>query len=178
MATSQLPSTGGKHRRRQRRTGALVAAVAMVTAIAVGATIFVGSRGTDRDPEPPAQAERASEDRTPDRPSPTEGGTAGSSPSSAPSPVELDASLSATDAAPMEAVEVTGRVANAAEGTRVQVEMLHPDGRWIAFPLRPVVDGSGSFRTYVEVGRSGLHELRVVEPESGLTSETMSLSIG
>jgi hypothetical protein len=43
-------------------------------------------------------------------------------------------------------------------------------GKWLAFPLPTKTDQSGQFTAYVELGQPGLHRLRVLNPDSGVTS--------
>lgn len=177
MTADQPPTAGGKHRRPPRRTGAVVAAVAVVAALSVAAAIAVGAGGGEEDREPARAEQAASRQSGASSPTPSSGGT----PDASATPTSTDAveaQLGALVAEPMEAVEVSGRVTGVPAGTAVRVQLRHPDGRWRAFPLEPVVDESGAFLTYVEVGRRGKHEVRVVEPESDARSEPMSLRIG
>jgi hypothetical protein len=44
-------------------------------------------------------------------------------------------------------------------------------GQWLAFPLPTKTDESGEFTAYVEFGRPGLYQLRVLDPDSDLTSK-------
>jgi hypothetical protein len=50
-------------------------------------------------------------------------------------------------------------------------------GRWLAFPLPTRTDQSGQFTTYVEFGQPGRYRLRVLEPNSGVTSKPFVLVI-
>jgi len=50
-------------------------------------------------------------------------------------------------------------------------------GEWLAFPLSTKTDKFGQFTAFVELGQPGRYRLRVVDPESGVTSETFVLVI-
>lgn len=178
MLTTGPPATSGKHRRPHRRTGALLAALAVVVVVAVMATVTVADRVRGGESEAPLGAQQDAS-TSPDEPQPTatSDGTPAPSNTSAPSPPSLQATLGATTTEPMEAVELSGRLEGGQAGTAVQVQLLGRNGGWITYPLRPVLDESGAFTTYVEVGRPGRHRLRVVEPVSDATSEPLSLQV-
>jgi hypothetical protein len=50
-------------------------------------------------------------------------------------------------------------------------------GKWLAFPLPAKTDQSGQFTTYVELGQPGRYQLRVLDPDSGVTSKPFVLVI-
>jgi hypothetical protein len=50
-------------------------------------------------------------------------------------------------------------------------------GEWLAFPLPTKTDKSGKFTAFVELGQPGRCRFRVVDPDSGVTSETFVLVI-
>jgi hypothetical protein len=50
-------------------------------------------------------------------------------------------------------------------------------GKWLAFPLPTKTDQSGQFTAYVELGQPGRYRLRVLDPDSGVTSKTFVLVI-
>jgi len=50
-------------------------------------------------------------------------------------------------------------------------------GKWLAFPLPTKTDKSGQFTAYVELGQPGRYRLRVLAPDSGVTSKTFVLVI-
>jgi len=50
-------------------------------------------------------------------------------------------------------------------------------GKWLAFPLPTKTDQSGRFTAYVELGQPGRYRLRVLDPDSGVTSKTFVLVI-
>jgi preprotein translocase subunit SecG len=43
-------------------------------------------------------------------------------------------------------------------------------GEWVGFPLPTKTDQSGRFTAYVEFGQPGRYQLRVLDPDSGVTS--------
>jgi hypothetical protein len=49
--------------------------------------------------------------------------------------------------------------------------------RWLAFPLPTKTDQSGRFTAFVELGEPGLYWLRVLDPDSGVTSKPFLLTI-
>jgi hypothetical protein len=50
-------------------------------------------------------------------------------------------------------------------------------GRWLDFPIPTKTDHSGQFTTYVELGQPGPYRLRVLDPNSGVTSKAFVLVI-
>jgi hypothetical protein len=50
-------------------------------------------------------------------------------------------------------------------------------GKWLAFPLPAKTDRWGQFTTFVEFGQPGRYRLRVLDPDSGVTSKTFVLVI-
>lgn len=116
------------------------------------------------------------------------GGTAESSKPTAATPA---ATISdADDSGPRDAIEVTTpfKVAKPFETVRilgtyrggsdtfVQVQHL-ANGTWQPFPVPAKTDSSGRFTAYVELGQPSRYRLRVVDPQSGITSEPFTLEI-
>ena len=50
-------------------------------------------------------------------------------------------------------------------------------GQWVDFPLPTKTDQSGRFTAYVELGQPGRYRLRVLDPDSGVTSKPFLLVI-
>jgi hypothetical protein len=50
--------------------------------------------------------------------------------------------------------------------------------RWEAFPLPAPTRRRGRFSTFVELGPSGSYQLRVRDPQGGVTSHVVVLRIG
>ena len=80
-------------------------------------------------------------------------------------------------AAPLTAVRLTGEYAEAEPGTLLHLQLRSPDRGWVSFPLPTAVDDGGRFLTYVELGRRGTNVLRVIEPESDVTSNSVAVRI-
>ena len=51
------------------------------------------------------------------------------------------------------------------------------EGKWLAFPVPTKTDQSGRFTAYVEFGQPGRYRVRVLDPDSGVTSEPFVLVI-
>jgi hypothetical protein len=78
-------------------------------------------------------------------------------------------------ARPLEAVRIQGTYSGGADAfLRVQ---RRESGKWLDFPVPTKVDKSGRFTIYVELGQPGRYLLRVLEPDSGVTSRTFVLVI-
>jgi hypothetical protein len=50
-------------------------------------------------------------------------------------------------------------------------------GKWQAFPVPAKTNQSGRFTAYVEFGQPGRYQLRVLDPDSGVTSKPFVLVI-
>jgi hypothetical protein len=50
-------------------------------------------------------------------------------------------------------------------------------GKWLAFPLPTKTDQSGQFTAHVEFGQLGRYQLRMLDPDSGVTSKPFLLVI-
>jgi hypothetical protein len=50
-------------------------------------------------------------------------------------------------------------------------------GKWLDFPLPTKTDQSGEFTAYGEFGQPGRYQLRVLDPNSGVTSKPFVLVI-
>jgi hypothetical protein len=107
----------------------------------------------------------------------TPGGLSSSAdPSSAPAPRSGSAAKEtiqledlAASARPFEAVRIQGTYRGGA-GTFLRLQRWER-GSWLDFPLPTKTDQSGQFSTYVEFGQPGRYRLRVLDPDSGVTSE-------
>jgi hypothetical protein len=76
---------------------------------------------------------------------------------------------------PFQTVRVEGTY-RSGPNTFLRVQRLE-GGQWLAFPLPAKTDNSGRFTTFVELGQPGRYRLRVVDPDSGMTSKTFVLVI-
>jgi hypothetical protein len=81
----------------------------------------------------------------------------------------------ADSARPSESVRIRGTYRGGA-GTFLRLQRWE-GGRWLDFPLPTKTDQSGRFITYVEFGQPGRYSLRVLDPDSGVTSETFVVVI-
>jgi hypothetical protein len=81
----------------------------------------------------------------------------------------------ADSARPFQTVRIQGTYRGGA-GTFLRVQRWEGD-KWLAFPLPTKTDQSGRFTAYVELGQPGRYRLRVLDPESGVTSKTFVLAI-
>ena len=50
-------------------------------------------------------------------------------------------------------------------------------GKWLDFPLPTKTDSSGKFTAFIELGQPGRYRLRVLDPDSGVTSKILVLVI-
>ena len=50
-------------------------------------------------------------------------------------------------------------------------------GKWLDFPVPTKTDQTGQFTAYVELGQPGRYQLRILDPESGVTSTSFVLVI-
>jgi hypothetical protein len=82
---------------------------------------------------------------------------------------------SPASARPFQPVRIQGTFPGGTD-TFLQVQRWER-GKWLDFPLPTKTDQAGQFTTYVELGQPGRYQLRVVDPESGVTSKTFVLVI-
>ena len=75
----------------------------------------------------------------------------------------------ADSARPFEAVRIQGTY-RGGEGNFLRVQRWE-GGKWVDFPLPTKTDQSGLFITQAEFGRPGRYRLRVLDPDSGVTSK-------
>jgi hypothetical protein len=72
-------------------------------------------------------------------------------------------------------VRIKGRFRGGAD-TLLRVQNWE-DGKWLDFPLTTKTDKSGRFTAYVELPQPGRYQLRVLDPNSLVTSKTFVLVI-
>jgi hypothetical protein len=82
---------------------------------------------------------------------------------------------SAYSAKPFQTVRIHGTYRGGAD-TFLRVERWE-GGKWLAFPLPTKTDRSGQFTAYVELGQPGSHRLRMLDPDSDVTSKPFLLVI-
>jgi hypothetical protein len=78
-------------------------------------------------------------------------------------------------ARPFQAIRIQGTYHGGAE-TFLRVQRWE-GGKWLDFPLPTKTDQSGQFTAYVELGQPGRYRLRVLDPDSGVTSTPFVLVI-
>jgi hypothetical protein len=78
-------------------------------------------------------------------------------------------------ARPFETIRIQGRYRDGAD-TFLRVQRWE-GGKWLAFPVPTKTDQSGRFTAHVEFGQPGRYRLRVLDPDSGVTSKPFVLVI-
>ncbi len=81
----------------------------------------------------------------------------------------------ADSARPFQTVRIEGTYRGGAD-TFLRVQRWE-GGKWLAFPLPAKTDRWGQFTTFVEFGQPGRYQLRVLDPNSGVTSKPFVLVI-
>jgi len=86
-------------------------------------------------------------------------------------------SLTATQqsVSPMQQIDLTGTY-QAGEGAILQVQRFE-DGAWSDFPVTMSVSG-GTFATYVQTSRTGPNKFRVVDTDSEVISNELTVTVG
>ena len=169
----------------KRRRGIPILAAALVTVIASATAWFIS------EPTPSAVPTAITQSSTPGRspsnadPSPasdprpptstTTPGAGYSTGSGSAQGETIQLEDSADSASPNETVPIRGTHRGGAD-TFLRVERWE-GGRWVPFPLPAKTDQSGQFTAYVELGQPGRYRLRVLNPDSGVTSKPSALVI-
>jgi hypothetical protein len=102
-------------------------------------------------------------------------------PSEAPSSTETEParqiSLSAgqLSVSPMQQIDLTGTYAQG-EGAILQVQRFE-GGSWSDFPVTVSV-GNQTFATYVQTSQAGVNKFRVIDTDSGMTSNVVEVTVG
>ena len=154
----------------KRRFRSLVVAAIVLAALLIGAFLF----GMSRDRGVTARS------------APTVSGTAASPLSTPASEFSESANTGREEstiqledlpdiARPFEAVRIQGTYSGGAD-TFLRVERWE-GGKWLAFPVPTKTDQSGRFTAYAEFGQPGRYRLRVLDPDSGVTSKPFVLVI-
>ena len=81
----------------------------------------------------------------------------------------------ADSARPFQSVRIQGRYRGGAD-TFLRVQRWEAS-KWLALPVRTKTDQSGKFTTYVEFEQPGRYRIRVIDPNSGVTSKPCVLVI-
>lgn len=78
---------------------------------------------------------------------------------------------------PMGRIDLTGTYATG-EGAVLQVQRATgPGDSWVDFPVTATVSG-GTFSTYVQTGRTGPNRFRVIDTDTDLASNEVTITIG
>jgi serine/threonine protein kinase len=167
-------------RRGRRREGALAVAAALVTVIASATAWMINE--TAASVAPPAivtsatpgglTSSSASSPASDPRPTSTTTSGTGSGSGSAET-IQVQAPPAA--AKPFQTVLIHGTYSGAAD-TLLRVQ-LWEGGKWLALPLPAKTNQTGQFTAYVELGQPGRYQLRVLDPDSGVTSNPSELVI-
>jgi hypothetical protein len=161
MVRPVLVETSTEKRRRFRS----LALAASLAALLIGALFFVASRGGSVTAQSDSSATATATVTV-------------SKPTSQPSNESTDsgekeATIQLEDlpdsARPFEAVRIQGTY-RGGTGTFLRVQRWD-GGEWLDFPLPTKTDPSGQFITQAEFGQSGSYTLRVLDPDSGVTSK-------
>ena len=76
---------------------------------------------------------------------------------------------------PFQTVPIQGTYHGGAN-TFLRVQREEGD-QWLDFPLSTKTDQSGQFTAHVEFGRPGRYRVRVLDPDSGVTSKPLVLVV-
>jgi len=155
---------------KKRRVRSLTLAATALAALLVGALVF----GASRDGSVTAQSTpTVTATATATVSKPTSGPSDKSTSIGAASPIQLKDLPESGRAS--QTVRIKGRFRDGPD-TFLRVQRWE-GGKWLDFPLITKTDKSGRFTAYVEPGGPGRYQLRVLDPNSLVTSETFVLVI-
>ena len=156
---------------KKRRFGYLALAAAALAALLIGASLFAASRdrGVTAQSVPTVTA-TATATVTKPTSEPSNGSTG-----SGRGERTIQLEDLADSARSFQTVRIEGMYRSGPD-TFMQVQRWE-GGQWLAFPLPTKTDQSGRFTAFVEFGQPGRYRLRVVDPDSGVTSKTFVLVI-
>ena len=184
-SSGQVASVEAQRWREKRRVGIRALAAALVIVIAPATAWLISepapsalpatitsteTRGPSSSGAGPSQASDA-------RPqaSTTTSGAGDNTGSGSAKQAAIQLENSAGSARPFQTVRIQGTYRGGADTSlRVQRE---EGGKWLDFPLPTKTDQSGQFTAYVELGGPGRYRLRVLDPDSDLTSKPSELVI-
>jgi hypothetical protein len=106
---------------------------------------------------------------------PTISATPGGVTSSSSAAKSIQVEDSAYSAKPFQTVRIQGTY-RGGPNTFLQVQRLE-QGKWLSFPLPTKTDDEGRFTAYVELGQPGGYWLRMLDPGSGVASQTFAVMI-
>ena len=174
-ASGQVASAEAPRRRGRRRVVIPALAAALVTVIAPTTAWLISEPAPSALPATSATrgglsssagTSQASDPRPPTSTTTPGAGDNTGSGSAEQETIQLE--NSADSAKPFQTVQIQGTYRGGADASlRVQ---RWEGGQWLAFPLPAKTDPSGQFTAYVELGEPGRYRLRVLDPDSGVTS--------
>jgi hypothetical protein len=155
---------------KKRRVRSLALAATALAALLIGALVF----GASRDGGVPAQsAPTVAATATATVSKPTSEPSDKSTPTGAASAIQVQEVSEPASAS--QTVRIKGRF-RGGPNTFLRVQYLE-GGKWLDYPLITKTSKSGRFTAYVEPGGPGRYQLRVLDPNSLVTSETFVLVI-
>jgi hypothetical protein len=149
----------------KKRFGFLALAATILAALLIGA-LFSASRDGSGVTAQSDATRRATATMTASKPTSEQSGESMDTGSNEPT-IQLE-DLAAS-ARPFEAVRIQGTYRGGA-GSFLRVQRWE-GGKWLDFPLPTKTDQSGRFITQAEFGQPGRYRLRVLDPDSGVTSK-------
>jgi cytoskeletal protein RodZ len=171
-AYRQFSSSGvlPSRNRRLRIIPLVLAVLAILNVVWLGLLLF---RASDER----AGQSSSSQSATPDGVSSSSGRSSASDPRSGSAAEQRTIQLEdlADSAKPFQTVPIQGTYRGGG-GTLLRVQRWE-SGTWLDFPLPTTTDESGRFTAYVELGQPGRYTLRVLDPDSGLTSKVLVVMI-
>jgi hypothetical protein len=152
----------------KRRSRSLVVAATALAALLIGAFLFGVSRdrGVTAQSVPTVTATATATVSMPTSEPPDESTHTGST---------IQLGDLPDSARPFETIRIQGRYRGGAD-TFLRVQRSE-GGKWLAFPVPTKTDQSGRFTAHVEFGQPGRYRLRVLDPDSGVTSKPFVLVI-
>jgi hypothetical protein len=155
----------------KKRFGYLALAATIVAALLIGALLFANRDGGDVTAQSDATVTATGTvpaSRSTSEPSDATRSTGRNEPT-----IQLE-DLSGS-AMPFEAVRIQGTYRGGA-GTFLRLQRWEGD-KWLDFPLPTKTDESGRFVTQAEFGQPGQYRLRVLDPDSGVTSKSFVIVV-
>jgi hypothetical protein len=149
----------------KKRSGYLALAATILAALLIGALLFANRDGGDVTAQ--SDATVTATGTVPASKSTSEPSDASRSTGRNEPTIQLE-DLSGS-AMPFEAVRIQGTYRGGA-GTFLRLQRWEGD-KWLDFPLPTKTDESGRFVTQAEFGQPGHYRLRVLDPDSGVTSK-------
>jgi hypothetical protein len=149
----------------KRRFGSLALAAITLAALLIGTLLFAASR--DGGVTPQSVATVTATATMPVSKSPSERSDESADTVRGEPTIQLEDL--ADSARPFEAVRIQGTYRGGA-GTFLRVQRWE-GGKWLDFPLPTKTDQSGQFITQAEFGQPGRYRLRVLDPDSDMTSK-------